>query len=441
MGITIHYRGTINDLDRIEEFEDRVIDMALEIGAGVRIWRSTSDHDRSRVVRGLILDVVPGQDTSSLLVSPEGWLVPLVAIEEAENGTLCGPPDCFVKTQYGAIEGHVALVELLSYMQKEFFLDLEVDDEGDYWTSRDLARLSAKFSQVRSITDSLTQSLSEFALSAEAAEDPQIVASRIERVAKLVHATLVRPPEHAPVLFGGDEPSWDDSDESFWDTAYKEDRRKQERLSRALGEQVQPGLDSHDGFMSAMHNAGIVNIDEPNESAFADPEDCREPSEGDFADNQSNNDHDESLDGIGDAADGTDFVEHQRHPLQQTASNLRVRLHRWAEQIPTRTSHHIDTLLGAAGDICGGLAQAMCHTDGARNCHESEIGGLRRGLATVQLKRALRGTAFAVGTLYALRGDGQLTNGDFDDFHHWLKQLRNGITDELRSIREARGGS
>lgn len=81
MGITIHYRGCIADRDRIEEFEDRVLDMALEIGASAQVWRSAAEDDPTRVVRGLLLDLAPGQETTSLLLAPEGWLVPLTDIE------------------------------------------------------------------------------------------------------------------------------------------------------------------------------------------------------------------------------------------------------------------------------------------------------------------------------------------------------------------------
>lgn len=33
MGITVHYRGAIDDPQRIEDLEDRVIDFALEVEA------------------------------------------------------------------------------------------------------------------------------------------------------------------------------------------------------------------------------------------------------------------------------------------------------------------------------------------------------------------------------------------------------------------------
>ena len=43
MGITIHYRGQLNDIERVEDFEDRVLDFTLAFGASARIWRSVSD--------------------------------------------------------------------------------------------------------------------------------------------------------------------------------------------------------------------------------------------------------------------------------------------------------------------------------------------------------------------------------------------------------------
>ena len=35
-----------------------------------------------------------------------------------------------MKTQFGSVEGHVALVELLAASKREFIPDLEVSDEG-----------------------------------------------------------------------------------------------------------------------------------------------------------------------------------------------------------------------------------------------------------------------------------------------------------------------
>jgi hypothetical protein len=85
MGITISYRGRLAEPARIEDFEDRLVDFALAVGGLERIWRSWADNDPDRMVRGIILDLAPGQESTSLLVSPEGWLIGLIDIKDAED--------------------------------------------------------------------------------------------------------------------------------------------------------------------------------------------------------------------------------------------------------------------------------------------------------------------------------------------------------------------
>jgi hypothetical protein len=199
MGITIAYRGRIADLARIEDFEDRVVDCAIEIVARVQIWRSWPDDNPARVVRGIILDLAPGHESTSLLLSPEGWLIGLTDIEDAEAGRLEEPPWCFTKTQFGPVEGHVALVEMLADLKREFLPDLEVSDDGGYWETRDLAELVRKRSLIKEAVDGLAEGLRRHGLSREAAEDPNILLRHIERVAEQVHRNLRRPAEHSPV--------------------------------------------------------------------------------------------------------------------------------------------------------------------------------------------------------------------------------------------------
>ncbi len=232
MGITVHYRGALADLDRIVDFEDRVLDLALDLGGQAKIWRSKAKQDPRRMVRGVLLNLCPGQETTSLLISPEGWLVSLFDIEDAEQGKLDGPPDCFVKTQFGTIEGHVALIEMLTLLKREFLSDLEVTDEGEYWETRNLDTLVAKFKQIEAAMNAMTENLEKFGLTDEAAEDPEILLKRVERIANLVHRTLSRPAEHPPVS-RGDEDGLDAKtaeSESDCDASFKENRRRQERV-------------------------------------------------------------------------------------------------------------------------------------------------------------------------------------------------------------------
>src|SRR5439155_4825679 len=139
-------------------------------------------NDPQRVVRGIILNLAPGQESISVLLSPEGWLISLSDVHDAEFGRLTEPPWCFIKTQFDPVEGHVALVEMLAALRREFVPDLEVSDESGYWETRDLAELVRRRSLMREAIDGITEGLRRHGLSPEAAEDPEILLRRIERI-------------------------------------------------------------------------------------------------------------------------------------------------------------------------------------------------------------------------------------------------------------------
>lgn len=71
MGITISYRGCLPDTQRVEDFEDRVVDLALELGGQVRIWRSAREGCPERMVRGVILELCPGLESGGAVQGPQ----------------------------------------------------------------------------------------------------------------------------------------------------------------------------------------------------------------------------------------------------------------------------------------------------------------------------------------------------------------------------------
>jgi hypothetical protein len=434
MGITVHYRGSIADRERVEDFEDRVLDLVLEIGASAHFWRSANDDDPQRIVKGLIVDLSPGQDTTSLLLAPQGCLVPLFEIEAAEKGTLSEPPWCVVNTQYGSVDGHVALVELLAALKKEFFPDLEVFDEGSYWENRSIDVLTAKFAKLQAAMGDLAHGPRHNPFTPEATKAPMSVARRLERVARLVQRTLSRPAEHPPVCFDDDIDDWSGVREAQWDDSYKEQRRKQERLHRAIEEQMIRGCDQRDAFESAMRNEGLIDLpgDEPDpeilQGLAVEPEEAVDESwktilpETAWSDEEEDwcdDDHDENA------------FDRQRHPLQKLAVDFQIRLHDMLndKDVGKPRTNHVRTLMGSAGNVMGGLAQAFGVVDSPQD-------GLDRGLALVQLKRALRGISFARGALFPLRVDGLVDTAAFDEISATLNDLESGILAELGNIRD-----
>ena len=383
MGITIAYRGRLTDLSRVEDFEDRLVDFALEVSGQVRIWRTWADDNPARVVRGVILDLAPGQESTSLLLSPEGCLIGLTDIQDAEEGRLEEAPWCFVKTQFGPVEGHVALVEMLAALKREFLPGLEVSDEGGYWETRDLAGLVRKHSLIKQAIDGLVEGLRRHGLSPEAAEDSSIVLRRIERVAAQVHRTLRRQAEHPPVEFGDEDDvsgaAGLDATETQWGKVSTQNTHQQERIQRALGERRSCGLGEGP----------------PSQDARRDV--------------------------VADLADGD---AKERPPLLQKAVDLLERLDSIFHVDGQRSAPPLRTLYQGAGDVIGGLARALSYRD-----HDADNHGPR----VVQLKSALRGAALARGSLFPLRS--AMSTEQFDALFRAVEELDTDILTELREVR------
>ena len=89
----------------------------------------------------------------------------------------------------------------------------------------------------------------------------------------------------------------------------------------------------------------------------------------------------------------------------------------------------LGTLYQGAGDAMGGLAQALSDRD-----HDAEDYGLR----IVQLKRALRGAAFARGALFPLRST--MSAEQFDELFRTLEQMETDIVSELGKVRSEHRG-
>jgi hypothetical protein len=429
MGICIHYRGSIADLSRIEDFEDRVIDLALALGGNVRLWRSADRSTPERMVRGLFVDLAPGQETTSLLISPEGWLINLMEIEDAEQAKLTEPSWCWVKTQYGPLEGHVALVELLTALKSEFLPNLEVSDEGGYWERRDLVELREKMQFLQRAIDMLAVEMTNDSLSPEAIEDPQILATRVERLARKVHDIIARPAEHPPVQFPQDtgKPISSVENEALWDEMFQDNRRKQERMQRVIEEELAQGTDV-DGALDAALEEVVPSLDWLEEE---DHDDDFMALVIEASDTGVDEPWLESLpDEVRSDADETDdFAAMEKHPLQQQATSLLLRLYDIAESCDCRSTN-LESLLRSAGEITGGFAQALPLPLGIGEADESQT-----GLCIVQLKRALRGAAFVRGALFLVREEKLIDEGSFTELLTSADSISQQILPMLRILR------
>jgi hypothetical protein len=84
------------------------------------------------------------------------------------------------------------------------------------------------------------------------------------------------------------------------------------------------------------------------------------------------------------------------------------------------------SLFQGAGDVMGGLAQAL-------SGRESEYDLDGYGLRVAQLKRALRGAAFARGSLFGLRP--VVPAERWEELYRTLKQMEQEVFQELGRLR------
>lgn len=131
MGVSIHYKGRIADPSRIVDLRGDLRRFAAE-----KQWEllDLTGQDESEILE---IFVYPPEHSEPLcfLFNRDGRLHPPFEFEGAESAW------CSVKTQYGPLEAHVGIVELLRRLRHSYIPDLEVVDEGAYWETEDMQRL------------------------------------------------------------------------------------------------------------------------------------------------------------------------------------------------------------------------------------------------------------------------------------------------------------
>ncbi len=160
MGITIFYRGSIEDLSLIDPIQKEVIKFCQSMNWKFRL----TDEDMSKPfnarlvhsdkgakikghipLRGISVDSDPDNETLSLLFNPKGRLTSFLREILINEGSIAPDQDwLFVKTQFGTVDAHIAIVKLLQYLKQSYIPNLEVNDDGEYWETADRERLIAR---------------------------------------------------------------------------------------------------------------------------------------------------------------------------------------------------------------------------------------------------------------------------------------------------------
>ncbi len=198
MGMTIFARGSIDTTDDLpvlitemkglsekNEWTYEILDDDFEQDSGVELNRdeeaSTISIEGTLGLKGIIIDVGYGVEPLALLFDRSGILTDIMSqatwvqnFEKDNRLTIC-------KTQFGPIEAHISIIEILDILKKRYMTNLEVTDEGDYWTSRDRELLAEKRAVLEHYMNHAKEAISNAKIPADADLSAEDIASSIEK--------------------------------------------------------------------------------------------------------------------------------------------------------------------------------------------------------------------------------------------------------------------
>ena len=195
MGVSIHYRGRLDETDLLPSLCDEVGDIADSMG-----WPATTlDDDWSTSpdatlknggkveghlgLKGIQITPHPDSEPLVLFFDRDGYLRSPMTMLLILDGTL-QPEMAWVpmKTQFSSPDTHVWVVGLLKYLKKRYISNLEVSDESEYWDTGDRAKLEDDMSLLNGKLHHLSGVISTGRMGDLTGLSADEIASRIEQL-------------------------------------------------------------------------------------------------------------------------------------------------------------------------------------------------------------------------------------------------------------------
>lgn len=198
VGITIFASGRLDrreDIARViddlrkgadeNNWKYRIIDDDFDVQPNAVLIRRESGSPGAKIegslgLKGIMVNVDPQTEPLAVLFDRSGVLTDMMQQVswlhddgQGERFTMC-------KTQFGDIDAHIHIVELLDDLKKKYISDLMVIDEGAYWETRDRRTLAEKRVILGHYLRHTEKVIKGIDLSGLDAQDAEAVASRIE---------------------------------------------------------------------------------------------------------------------------------------------------------------------------------------------------------------------------------------------------------------------
>lgn len=179
----------IDDLKRVagkHSWKYHVIDDDFDTHPDAVLTRRNLGEQAAAVIKGslglkgIVLNVGPGAEPLAILFDRSGVLTDMLQQVswihrkgQGERFTMC-------KTQFAGIDSHIRVIELLDGLKQRYIPDLVVNDEGDYWESRDRRILAEKRIFLGHCLRHTERVIAGIENSGDDVRDPKTIASRIE---------------------------------------------------------------------------------------------------------------------------------------------------------------------------------------------------------------------------------------------------------------------
>jgi hypothetical protein len=144
MGVTIHFEGQLNDeaaykdlirvVSSIANAEDWPIEPIASAEVTLSRVRNEKDWEYTGPVKGIV--IYSHEDCDPVRLEFDRDLY----VQE------------FIKTQFAGVEMHIKVLKVLKAIEP-FFRNLRVEDEGEWWETRDTANLAEQFARVQEVLD------------------------------------------------------------------------------------------------------------------------------------------------------------------------------------------------------------------------------------------------------------------------------------------------
>ena len=289
--------------------------------------------------------------------------------------------------------------------------------EADGWVSAD-ARFAtdADRALLLEVLEALRDEfLPGLEISAEAVEHPAALRKRVRGLMAL--------PESKRPSIGKDDPEWADSradgTEAEWDAFCRRNLRRNAGLRRSIEMSVAGGEEHGKAFEEALRNEGITGL--PGMEA--------RDAEPDQEDDEVAAEESWELPDEANSESPTGIPHELRFPPLVERSQEVVCMAMDAVKGARSPLSPENVLCAGVLEMAGGLSQAISNDD-----EESEL-DTPFGLIVVQLKRALRGVEFALGSIPACRDVTRVKAVDLERIEKELKEFHAEISSRLASTR------